>query len=145
MSTLSLSPVSAGLYAALNVVGLTGLLGTSGGPHDTAVKQGASFPVCWFTAAEEQARGFGTGGLRKVYVTVHAASVGSAAKGPAKELQGILGEVVVLLEDATLTVSGYTKPCGKVFYNGTTDPVESEIGGQACWEAVANFYLWVEP
>jgi hypothetical protein len=96
------------------------------------------------SSTEENARGFGTGGMRKVFLRVHAAAVGSATKGPAKELQGILGQAVTLLEDATLTVSGYAM-CGQVFYDSTTEPIVSEIGGQACWEAVANFYLWVEP
>jgi hypothetical protein len=140
MSALLLSPVSAGLYTALNVVGVTSL---ASGPFDTDVPQATGFPCVWFVVQEENARGFGRGGLRKISARVHAAATGSAAQGAAKQLQGILGAVVATLEDATLTISGYTQG-GEVVYSDTTDPFPSEIGGQVCWESIANFYFWVQ-
>jgi hypothetical protein len=70
--------------------------------------------------------------------------VGSSTKGPAKELQGILSAAKNLLEDATLTMSGY-RAAGEIVYLDTSEPFPSEIGGQACYEALANFYFWVEP
>lgn len=141
MSALLLSPVSVGVYTALNVSTLTDLCS---GPFDTEVPQLTGFPACWFVLTEENARGMGTGGLRKLSLRVHAAAVGSSTLGPAKQLQGILGAAVSLLEDATLTVSGY-RAAGQVFYADTSEPFPSEIAGQACWEALSNFYLWVEP
>lgn len=141
MSTLTLSPVSVGVYTALNVSGLTSLCS---GPFDTEVPQVTSFPMCWFVLTEENARGMGTGGLRKLFLRVHAAAKGSTTLGVAKQLQGILAQAVTLLEDASLTVSGY-RTAGQVFYDSTTEPFPSEIGGVQCWEAAALFYLWVEP
>jgi hypothetical protein len=141
VSASVLSPVTAGVATALTNASLTNL---ASGPFDTEVPQNTAFPYVWFVVREENARGLGTGGLRKLSVRVHAASIGSATKGPAKELQDITGAAVALLEDATLTVSGF-RAAGPVFYSDTSEPLPSEIGGQACWESIANFYLWVEP
>jgi hypothetical protein len=144
MSVSTLSPVSGGVYTALNVGGLTSLLGAGGGPHNTEVPQEAVFPSCWFVVTEQNARGMGTVGPSRIDLRVHASAVGSASLGVAKQLQGILSAVRSLLEDATLTVTGY-RMAGQVVYTMTTEPFESEVGGKPCWEAVANFYLWVEP
>ena len=141
MSALLLAPVSVGVHAALNVSAVTSL--APYGPYDTEAPQSAGFPRVWFVVQEEQARGFGRGGLRKISLRVHAAGTGSATLGPAKQLQGILGAVVATLEDATLTLVGYTQG-GEINYSDTTDPFASEIGGQACWESIANFYFWVQ-
>lgn len=141
MSTMSLSPVSAGVYAALNVAAMTAL---AAGPHDSVVPEGAAFPFVWFTVDEENARGLGRGGLRQVNLRVHAAAVDTAAAGAAKHLQLILGKAVELLEDATLTIAGYAQ-AGEVVYHETTEPFDSIIGGKACLEAASNFTLWAEP
>lgn len=141
MSTLTLSAVSVAVYTALNQASLTAL---ASGPYDTEAPQAAAFPYVWFAIDESNDRGFGTGTLNRHFLRVHAASVGSASMGPAKELQGILDAAAALLKDATLTISGF-RAAGKVFYDSTTDPVAAEIGGRACFEAVSTFYFWVEP
>lgn len=141
MSTLPLSAVSAGLYAALNVNALTSL---ASGPYDSIVPQGASFPYVWFDVAAENARGLGRGGLRQVNVRVHAAGTGTATAGAAKQVQGIQSVIVELLEDAALALDGYAA-AGEVFYGETTEPFDSVIAGVPCVEVVSNFYLWVEP
>lgn len=141
MSALTLVPVSVGVYTALNVAGVTAL---ASGPYDTQVPQGTAFPYVWFTVTEQNARGLGRGGIRRVDVRVHVAAQGTAALGPAKQIEGILAAVVTALEDATLTVTGF-RMAGEVFYSDTDEPFTSEIGGATCWEAGANFYLWVEP
>lgn len=140
MPAIVLSPIATGIYTALNVSAITSL---AAGPYDTEVPQAPTFPIVWFIAREENARGMGRGGLRKIWIRVHAAANGSATLGPAKQLQGILSAVVNSLEDATLTLDGATQG-GEVFYSDTTEPFASEIGGAACWEAVANFYTFAE-
>lgn len=140
MSAIVLSPISVGIYTALNVSAVTSL---ASGPYDTEAPQGANFPYVWFVVMEENARGLGRGGLRRISVRVHAASKGTATLGPATQLQGIMSAVVNTLEDATLTLDGAIQG-GEVFYADTTEPFPSEIGGAACWEALANFYLYAE-
>lgn len=141
MSVLTLSPVSAGVYTALNVSAITSI---ASGPYDTEAPQGATFPYVWFVVTEENARGFGRGQLAQIALRVHAASTSSSTKGAAKEVQTILSAAKNLLEDHTLTISGFTQQ-GEIVYVDTTEPFPSEIGGKACWEAVANFTLWVQP
>lgn len=140
MSALVLAPISLGIYTALNVAAVTAL---ASGPYDTEVPKVAAFPYVWFIVREENARGLGRGGLRRISVRVHAAATGSASLTPAKQLQGILGAAVNALEDARLTLDGATQG-GEVFYSDTTEPVLSEINRSSCWEAVANFYLFAE-
>lgn len=142
MSTLTVAPLSDAVFAALNQNSLTNLTGGTA-PSDTDVPQGRNLPYCWFVVNEENARGFGTGTLNRHGLTVHAAAVGSSTMGPAKQLQGILDAATALLKDATLTITGF-RAAGKVFYDSTSEPVVSEIGGKPCWEAAANFYLYVE-
>lgn len=141
MSTLPLQPVSAGFFAALDQGALTDL---ANGPFDTQVPQRTGFPFVWFVLSAENARGFGRGGLRRVDARVHAAVAASAAAGAAKELQEIQAVVVNLLEDETLTISGYQQ-AGEITYGMTTDPVAALLNDVACWESVSNFYFWVEP
>lgn len=141
MPTLTLSAVSDAIYALLNQSSVTSL---TSGPASTEVPQGTNFPYCWFTVTEENDRGFGAGTLNRHFLRVHAVSVGTSTMGPAKQLQGILDAATALLKDATLTVTGF-RAAGQIFYDSTTDPIPSEIGGQACHEAVSTFYFWIEP
>lgn len=141
MSVSTQSPVSVGVYTALNVSGLTNL---ASGPYDTEVPQVTTFPCVWFVVSEENARGFGTPTLNQHTLRVHAAATASASQGPAKQLQTILAMARTLLEDVSLTMTGY-RVGGKVFYQATTEPVASEIGGKPCWEAASIYYFWVEP
>jgi hypothetical protein len=139
VSVLTLSPVSAGVYAALNVSSLTDLVPRV---SDTEVRQNTGFPCCWFVVTEENARGFGRGQLARIALRVHAASAGSATQGAAKEVQSILSVAKNLLEDTTLTIVGY-RQAGEIVYSDTSEPFPSEVGGQTCWEGIANFILWV--
>jgi hypothetical protein len=141
VSVLTLSPVSAGVYTALNVAGLTALVPRI---SDTEVRQNTGFPCCWFVLDVDDARGFGRGVLAKISLRVHAASTGSATQGAAKEVQAILSVVEGLLKDRTLTIAGY-RQAGEIVPGPTSEPFASEVGGVACWEALSNFTLWVEP
>lgn len=136
MSASALSPVAAGVYAAL-APALVSL--ATGGVFDGVVPQGTQFPFVWFSVSEENARGMGRVGPRLVRLRVSAMS----EYGGDKELEQILSAAVALLEDATLTVAGY-RPCGEVFYDNTVDPIDEVFGGVRCREAAANFRLYVE-
>ena len=92
MAYLALSPVSVGVYTALNVAGLTALVT---GVYDD-VAQGTALPFVWYEVQEpEDVRGFGTGGLPVVELRVHTFS--SYAGG--KDGQTIAQKVVELLKD----------------------------------------------
>jgi hypothetical protein len=138
MSTAALSPVSQGVFAKLNVPALKPALVTK--VSDDNVPQGTAFPYAWFTLNEDNARGMGRGGLRRVDIHVHAASA-ATTNAP---LQAIMSKIVELLEDKTLTVPGYRQG-GEVFYGEIVGPFDSVIGGVAVREAIANFWTFVEP
>lgn len=137
MSVLSLSPVSAGVYSKLNVAALTAL--ATGGIFDD-VPQGTAFPYVWFTVEEENARGLGRGGLRQINLRVHAESTYQGNK----QLQQILSKAIELLEDQTLTITGY-RQAGEIVYHETTRPFQQERAGLKYREAAANFTIWAEP
>ncbi len=136
MASLALGPVAVAVYAALNVAGLTAL--ATGGIYDD-VPQAPSYPFVWFELFEQEARGFGTGGLPEVTVRVHAFSTYAGTK----EAQSITKKAIELLKDQTLTVVGYTF-CGRVFYDETTPVLDEELNGVKVREQVANFRLYVE-
>lgn len=144
MSTLALSPVSAGVYAALNVSSITTLL-AAGALSDLEVPEGIGFPRVWFTVRETNARGLGRGGLRRIDLRVYTAdrSAAGTAEG-VKTLQAVQAAVVVVLEDATLTITGY-RQAGEVVYVDTTDPTSEVIAGVQAKESASHFYFWVEP
>lgn len=137
MPSLALSPVSVGVYNALNVSGLTALVSTR--IYDD-VPQGATFPFVLYTAQERETRGFGTGSLPLVDLRVHAFSTYAGMK----DAQSIAAKVVELLKDQTLTVSGYVV-CGRVFYDDTVVINESIVNGVKCKEIASNFRVYVEP
>lgn len=137
MAYLALSPVSAAVYAKLNVAGMTALVGTR--IYD-GVPQNPSFPFVLYEVQEQDDRGMGSGyGLPQVEILVHTFSqyVGYY------EAQTIAQKAVELLRDVSLTVTGYSH-AGKVFYNRTETIPDSELNGIACREVVSRFYTWVQ-
>ena len=136
MPFLALSPVSAAIYTALNVAGVTAL--APGGVHGD-VPQPAVFPFVWFEVQERDVRGFGTGSLPEVALRVHAFST---YEGP-YEAQTIIAKVIELLKDQALTVAGYAQ-CGLVFYDETVALPDEAINGVKCYELVALFRIYVE-
>jgi len=133
---LSLSPVSVAIYATINVAAVTDL--ATGGVHDD-IPQTPTFPFVWYEVSERDIRGFGTGGFPEVEIRVH---VFSQFEGMA-EAQSILKQVITLLRDATLTVTGYAQ-AGKVFYDETVLLPDEQIIGVKVHEAVAMFRAYVE-
>jgi hypothetical protein len=142
VSTLSLSPVSTGVFTALNVPALTAL--ATGGISDVDVPALSGFPRVWFTVGEENARGLGRGGLRRINLRVYGADESSGTTEGVKRLQLLMAAVVSLLEDATLTLVGYQQ-AGEIVYVDTVEPYDELIAGVRCLESVAHFYFWVEP
>ena len=136
-TSLSLGPVSVGVYTALNVSGLTALVSTR--IYDD-VPQAPTYPFVWYEASEPRdVRGMGTGGLPEVELRVH---VFSTYQGTS-EGQAITKKVIELLKDQLLTVSGYAQ-AGRVFYDSTQVFADQLIQGVKVREFVAQFRVYVE-
>jgi hypothetical protein len=136
-TSLSLGPVSVGVFTALNVSGLTALV--SSRIYDD-VPQAPTYPFVWYEASEPRdVRGMGTGGLPEVELRVH---VFSTYQGTS-EGQAITKKVIELLKDQALTVSGYAQ-AGRVFYDSTQVFADQIIQGVKVREFVAQFRVYVE-
>jgi len=133
---LSLSPVSVGVLAALNVAGLTALVGTN--IHDD-VPQAPAYPFVWYEVSEQDVRGFGMVGLPEVELRVHCFSTYEGMK----EAQAINQKVVELLRDQLITVTGYQQ-AGRVFYDNTVSLPNELINGVKVREVVSLFRIYVE-
>ena len=133
----ALSPVSVAVYTALNVAGLTALLGSTGVTDD--VPQVPVYPFVFYEVQERETRGFGTGSLPEVDLRVHAFSTVESAS----EAQGVIAKVIELLKDQALSVTGYTQ-AGKVFYDETVTLGNEAIAGVKVHELVAMFRIYVE-
>jgi hypothetical protein len=101
-----LGPVSAGIYALLNVAALTAL--APGGVHNV-VPQNTAYPFCLFeVSVPEQRGGFGTwpghGDVPEVELRIHAFS----DLQNVTECQTILAKAIELLFTTPLSVTGYT-------------------------------------
>lgn len=136
MAYLSLSPVSVGVFNALNVAGLTALVGSR--IYDD-IPQAPTYPCVWFDVSERDARGLGTGALPEIDLRVHVLSTYAGNK----EAQAILQKCVELLKDTTLTVTGYTF-CGHVFYDETTTVGYVDVNGVKVREVVGYFRCYVQ-
>lgn len=130
------SPVSVAVYTVLNVAGFTAL----GTFYGDALDQNATFPCSYYQVrGEDEARGLGTGSLPRVEIWVH----GLSKYEGMKEAQAISSKAKSLLQDAALTVSGFTH-AGLVFFDRIVDLPVSEMNGETVRESVAQFYTWVE-
>lgn len=134
MAYLALSPVSAAVYAKLNVAGMTALVSTR--IYDD-VPRAPTYPFVWFEVQERDVRGFGTGGLPEVELRVHAFSTYQGMK----EAQSICQKAVELLRDQPLTITGY-EHAGLVFYDETVSLQDQAIEGVKVQELVAKFRIY---
>lgn len=90
-------------------------------------------------ASETDVRGFGTGGLPQCELRTYTFSeIGSMV-----EAQSINQQVVALLKDATVTVTGYAQ-CGTIVYDQTSTFDDSLLNGIRVHEVVSQFRIWVE-
>ena len=139
MSYTALSPVSAAVYAALNVSAVTSLLG--GGISDDR-PQTSAYPCIWFEAAEaEQLGGFGTrpglGMLPEIDLRVHVLSTYQGLK----QAQTIMEQAINALKTAP-AVTGYDS---WAIFHDRTIPLQDELeAGVKVKELVAFFRLYVE-
>jgi len=134
----ALSPVSAGVFAVLNVAALTAL--APGGVGDD-VAQGTGYPFVLVEVNEKALGGFGTkpglGMLPEIDLRVH---VFSTYQGWS-EAQAVMGKVIELLRDPP-TVTGYAS--WAIFHDQTMALADEEIAGMKVKELVALFRLYVE-
>lgn len=136
---LSLSAVTAAVYAALNVSTLTNLV--SSRIYDD-VPQNPTFPFVWYEVRERDVRGMGTRGLPQVDLRAHVFSSNDGYEGP-KQAQDIGAVVIGLLRDQALSITGYTH-CGLVFYDETQLFSDQVIAGVKTRELVAMFRIFAE-
>lgn len=142
-ASLLLGPVSAAVYAALNVPALTTL--APGGVSDAQVPQGAGFPRVWFTVSESNAGGMGSSAVvAKINLRIYAAAIRTATAGAPSELQDVLNAAKDLLEDVVLTFSSGVQAAGGIFYGETPEATPDLIEGVPCWTQASNYYLWAE-
>lgn len=134
---MSLSAVAVGIYSALNVSGLTALVGSR--IYDRPPRN-VAYPCVVYSLDKSQARGFGTRELAEVTLRV---SVLSKSETQA-EGQAIAKKVEDLLSDAALTVSGH-QLAGKVTWRETVELGLTEWNGVPTQEWVCQFTLWAEP
>jgi len=137
VATLALSPVSTAVYGVLS--GDATLSGLVGGRVYDHIRQPATFPYLWYEVREREMRGFGGGGLPEVELRVHAFTDYRGAQ----QAQGIIDRAIVLLKDASLTVSGFTQ-AGRVFYDETVLLPDEDVNGVLIRELVALFRVYVE-
>lgn len=135
----ALSPVSAAIYATLNVPALTDLV--PGGVGDV-IAQGTPYPLVLFEVSEpRQLGGFGTkpgsGQLPEMDVRLH---VFSQAQN-LSEAQGILDVAIGLLADPP-AVAGYAS--WAIFHDSTIDLGDQVVANITVHEIVASLRLYVE-
>lgn len=135
----SLSPISAAIFARLNVQSLKGSYpatgaGCVGGVRDY-VPQPATFPMLFFEVSESDLGGLGTGPtVKRVQLRLH---VFSQYLG-ASENQRIITEAIRLLQHVEPTVTGWQVPA--IGRPNDLVPIElSELNGVAVRELVAIF------
>ena len=137
MAKLSLSAVAVGVYTALNVSGLTSLLGASR-IYDQ-IPRNPTYPFVAYTLDKIEDRGLGTTELPELTLRVSTFSQSDTQA----EAQAIVAKVEELLTDATLTISGY-RMAGQVVWRESMDLGNTEINGVKSREWVSQFTVWCE-
>lgn len=141
MSSYSaLSPVSAAVYAALNVPALTAMV--PGGVSDV-IPQNTPYPLVLFEVSEpRQLGGFGTkpghGQLPEIDLRVHVYS----QQQNLSEAQAILDVAISLLADPPAVAGGYGS--WGIFHDSTIDLGDQVVANVTVHEIVAMFRLYVE-
>lgn len=140
MSTYSaLGPVTDAVYAALNVAGMTALVGAR---IYTDVPQAVSFPFVWFEVQETFHGGLGTrpgsaGAAWEMPFRVHVFSTYAGWK----EAQPILAKAVELL---AVPLSPVGLSMHAVFHDDAVPLPDEIVNGVKCRELVQNGRFYVE-
>lgn len=140
---LSLSQVSAAVYATLNVSDLTTV--ATGGVHDV-VPQNTAYPFVLFEVSEgAQYGGFGTkpghGRLPEVNLRVYVYAQDTPTLGGMKACQTVMAIVMRLLADAP-AVEGHGS--WAIFWDDIVPVPDSLIAGERVNELVGNARWYVE-
>lgn len=133
---LSLSAVSVGVYAALNVAGLTALVGSR--IYDE-LPAAPTYPCVAYQVEKDEARGLGTRALDEI--TLRVSTLSTYADG--SEGQAIVAKVEDLLKDVSLTISGHVV-AGLTFWRRSVRLPDQEINGVKVHEWVSEFAIYVE-
>ncbi len=89
--------------------------------------------------SETDTRGFGTGNLPELDFRTHVFSeIGSLVQA-----QAINTQIVALLKDATLTITGYAL-CGRIVWHETVTLQDQELNGIKVHEVVSLYTIWAE-
>ncbi len=143
MSYLALSPVSVGVYGALNVASMLAL--APGGVHDL-LPQGVTFPCVLYEVGTVGQFGIGSkpgngSPMSEIDLRLH---VFTKTGGPKEAQTATAKAIELLVADSAISVSGYTV-CGlEPFYDETVYLPDEMIAGQRVQEVVSRFRLYVQ-
>ncbi len=131
------SPVSEAIFALLQDSTLQTAVG--GRVYDDLPEDVPRPCVLYEVLTETDIRGLGTGGLPEIDLRTHVFSdIGSLS-----EAQALNKQIVALLKDAAITVTGYAQ-CGLIVYHETVLLRDQELNGVKVHELVSTFTIWVE-
>lgn len=131
------NPVGEAVFAQLQDATLQAAIG--GRLYDDIPRDTQRPCVLYEIFSERENRGLGTGGFPEVEIRTHVFSeVGSMAEAQAINLQ-----IVALLKDALLSVTGYQQ-AGKVVYRESVPLRDQELHGVKVHEIVSRFTGWWE-
>jgi hypothetical protein len=141
MTLTAANPVGEAVYGVLQDSTLQALVE---GRVFAELPPDVAYPCVYYELFREQdIRGFGTGGLPEVDLRTHVFTTRGGGLSGAVEAHEINRQVVALLKDADLTVTGYQQ-CGRVFYRETVALNDEEIAGVRVHEVVSLFTVYVE-
>jgi hypothetical protein len=137
MTLTAASPLGEAVYTLLQDATLQTALG--GRLYD-AVPADTVRPCALYEVLNERdIRGFGAGGLPEVDLRTHVWSdIGSMS-----EAQSLNRQIVALLKDAAVTVTGYAQ-AGRIVYRESVTLPSEILNGMAVHEVVSIFTVWVE-
>jgi Fe-S oxidoreductase len=95
--------------------------------------------ILYEIAGERDVRGLGTGNLPEVDLRVHTFS----DEGSMAEAQEINRQIVTLLKDAVVSVTGFNQ-CGRIVYHETLMFPAEELHGVKVTEVVSLYTVWIE-
>ena len=134
MARSALEPVSEAVYAALNVSGLTSLVG---GLHES-VPQSPTYPFVWWQLRETDTTGTFTQVFKTCDLSVHCFSTYQGSQ----EAQQVISKVVELLRGASLSPTAHTALI--VTHEGTRAMADKRsASGELVKHLVAEFELLV--
>ncbi len=130
-------PVGEAIFGLLQDASLQSALG---GRLADELPESPSYPCGFYEfLSETDQRGLGQGGLPELDLRTHVFSkIGSLSQARAIDMQ-----IVALLKDALITVTGYAQ-CGRIVYRETVTLRDQEMNGDRVHEVCSLFTVWVE-